>query len=99
MYDIRQFKHTVEVYRQRTTKPMLVVVNDLRFRREAQELRAMGARLIRLKRAPYPDPSVSEVDLDGYEGFHAEIDNADLTPEQTQKAALGWLNCWRWLYK
>ena len=62
--------------------PEAVVVDDLRFRNEADALKRNGYTLIKLVKAGHPDddPHPSEKELDDYDGFHytIEADPGDL---------------------
>jgi len=56
-------------------------VTDMRFRNEADALREYGYVLVRVDRSDLPEPMAawrrhqSEIDLDGYEGWHYIVQN------------------------
>lgn len=69
-----------------------VLVGDVRFQNEVDIIQAMGGKVIRLTRDPYPeDTHTSEVDLDLADPtinaveFDAVVDNRELTIDQTNK--------------
>lgn len=55
-----------------------IIVEDVRYRNEAEKIKAMGGIVIRLTRAPYRDEHESETELDRYGDFDAVIENEAL---------------------
>lgn len=76
-----------------------ILVGDVRFPNEVKAVQDKGGKVIRFSRAPFAedDQHTSETALDGWGGFDAVIDNADMTIEEqnqtTEKLLLdkGWL--------
>jgi hypothetical protein len=59
------------------------VITDVRFPNEVEGIQKAVGKVIRFTRAPVSDEHESEKALDGYTGFDAVIDNADMNiPEQ-----------------
>lgn len=66
-------------------QPQLAIITDVRFPNEVKGIQDAGGKVLRFTRAPFKDQDehASETALDGYEGFDAIIDNADMSiPEQ-----------------
>lgn len=73
-------------------RPEIAIVTDMRHLEEAQFMRHLGAKLIKIQRFntaghPYRDPTrdqyhVSEVQLDHYQGWDAIIDNMENNLDQ-----------------
>ncbi len=66
----------------------IALIPDVRFPNEARAIRAVGGKLVRLTRQPYPDDGhASENALDDYTRFDAVIDNRAMSLSD-QKASI-----------
>lgn len=74
--------------------PPIAVICDVRFKNEADSIRAKGGKVVRNTRTVSSDFHNSEVDLDDYEYFDLLIDNAKLTIAEANKVLLDNLVDW-----
>lgn len=91
------------VWTERTTKniqqeqSLLAIVDDCRFKNEANAIKSIGGKVIRLTRNIYQDDHDSEKDLDDYSDFDAVIDNKNMTIHETNIEMIKILEEWGWL--
>ena len=91
------------VWTERTTKniqqeqSLLAIVDDCRFKNEADAIKGIGGKVIRLTRNIYQDDHDSEKDLDNYSDFDAVIDNKNMTIHETNVEIIKILEEWGWL--
>lgn len=71
----------------------MILIPDVRFLQEVDFIRdELGGVVVRLTRQPYPkDHHNTEVGLDRYDKFDHVIDNAELVPEDTNRALWNYL--------
>jgi hypothetical protein len=61
----------------------IAVISDCRFENEVKAIQAAGGKVVRLTRSVKEDSHISEVELDGYEGFDFILDNQNISIEES----------------
>lgn len=76
-------------------RPAIAVIGDCRFLNEVQAVQDAGGKVIHLTRnSESGDGHTSENDLDGFEGYDGEVDNASMTIAQQNEKVLELLVYW-----
>lgn len=68
--------------------PEIAVIGDCRFINEVNAVKKRGGKVVRLLRSVKQGNHTSEVDLDGYNGYDAVINNQDMSIEESTRAFL-----------
>lgn len=68
--------------------PEIAVIGDCRFINEVNAVKSRGGKVVRLLRSVKQGSHTSEVDLDGYNGYDAVINNQDMSIEESTRAFL-----------
>lgn len=76
---------------------LLAVIDDCRFKNEADAVKAAGGKVIRLTRSISEDSHDSENDLNDYSEFDKIIDNQDMSIHETNLELMKTLEEWGWL--
>jgi hypothetical protein len=66
----------------------IAVIGDCRFINEVNAVKKRGGKVVRLLRSVKQGSHTSEVDLDGYNGYDAVINNQDMSIEESTRAFL-----------
>lgn len=74
------------------------VISDCRFPNEADGVQAVGGKVVRFLRNPFPDDQhESETALDNYDKFDFVLDNSNMSIEDQNNAVLDKLIEWGWV--
>ena len=76
---------------------LLAVIDDCRFKNEADAVKAAGGKVIRLTRSISEDSHDSENDLNDYSEFDKIIDNQGMSIHETNLELMKTLEEWGWL--
>lgn len=74
----------------------LAIISDVRFENEAEAIKGVGGKVIRLTRSIGEDFHPSELALDEYKNFDAVIDNQNMTIEESCQELVKILDGWGW---
>jgi len=68
--------------------PEIAIIGDCRFINEVNAVKSRGGKVVRLLRSVKQGSHTSEIDLDGYNGYDAVINNQDMSIEESTRAFL-----------
>jgi len=77
--------------------PLLAAISDCRFPNEVEAVKQAGGKIIHLTRKPFEDNHESETSLEGFGGYDAVVDNANLTISETNTEIVRLMEEWGWL--